>query len=45
MGECTQTFWIRVGGAVGRVPSEVSSDVQLVVCMAECVGGQHVSSM
>ena len=30
MGECTQIFWIRFGGA-GRVPSEVSSDVQLSV--------------
>ena len=35
------SFW----GAVGRVPSEVSSDVQLVVCMGECFGGQRVSSM
>ena len=30
MGECTQIFWIRFGRA-GRVPSEVSSDVQLSV--------------
>ncbi len=40
------------GGLSGRVPSEGSFDVQLVVCMGECTqifwirfGGQQVSSM
>ena len=31
MGECTQIFWIGFGGGSGRVPFEVSYDVQLVV--------------
>ena len=42
-------FW---GGLSGRVPSEWSSDVQLVVCTGECTqiiwirfGGQQVSSI
>ena len=45
-------FGFVFGGLSGRVPSEGSSDVQLVVCMGECTqifwvcfGGQQVSSM
>ena len=52
-GEGSQIFRIRFGGGLsGRVSSEASFDVQLVVCMGECTQifwirfvGQQVSSM